>query len=306
MDTLKRILVKNGRLHPFWRVLLYLTAFLVVVLLFSFLAFAVYGIVLAITGNTAEIEQLMAGQITPGSKLISELAMLAGVVPMTWLSRRFLDGQSFVSLGFRRRGPWLLDSGLGVILGFVLMALIFVVEVVVGWLQVDGLAWTIQGVMAVVITVLIYLVVYLLVGISEELVFRGYTFVNLREGFGVIVAVIVSSVLFGLLHALNPNFGPVALLNTALVGVFFCYAYLVTDNLWLPIAYHFSWNFCQGTVFSFPVSGTGGEGLFLTSLIGGPDWVTGGNYGPEAGLLGTAAILASFLVVWLWARVRVT
>jgi hypothetical protein len=57
-------------------------------------------------------------------------------------------------------------------------------------------------------------------------------------------------------------------------------------------------------VFSFPVSGTGGAGLFVTALTGGPDWVTGGAFGPEAGLLGTVAILMSFLAVWVWARVR--
>jgi len=304
MSILRRIFVKDGRLHPFWRVLLYMPAYLVVTVLFSFVAFAIYGIVLSVTGNTNEISRLMSGQITLEAKLILELATLVSVVPLTWLFRRLLDGQSFVSLGFRRRGPWLADVGLGVVLGFVLMAIIFGVEVGAGWLRVDGFAWATQGVMAVATTVLIYLVIYLIVGLTEELSFRGYILVNLRDSFGVVVAVIASSVLFGLAHALNPNFGPVALLNIALVGVFFCYAYLVTDNLWLPIAYHFSWNFCQGTIFSFPVSGTGGEGLFLTTLTGAPEWITGGNFGPEAGLLGTAAILASFLIVWLWARVR--
>jgi len=300
VGILKRIFVKDGRLHPLWRVLLYMPMYLVVTVLFSVVAFAVYGVVLSVTGNTEVINKLMVGQLTLEAKLIFELASLVGVLPLTWLFRRFLDGQSFVSLGFRLHGRWPADVGLGVVLGFVLMAIIFVVEIAGGWLHVDGM----MDMTTAVVTVLVYLVVYIIVGLLEELSFRGYMFVNLRDGFGVVIAVIATSVLFGLVHGGNPSFGPLALFNIALVGVFFCYAYLVTGNLWLPIAFHFSWNFCQGTVFSFPVSGTGGDGLFITALTGAPEWITGGDFGPEAGLLGTAAILASFLAVWLWARVR--
>ncbi len=300
MDILKRIFIKDGRLHPAWRAFLYMPAYLIVVLILTMITMAGYGILLAVMNDTAALNRLMAGQLGQEARLILQLASLVGVLLLTWLFRRLLDGQSFVSLGFRRRG-WLADIGLGLVLGFVLMALIFGVEIAAGWLRVDGVI----DAPTALVTVLAYLVIYIIVGITEELSFRGYILVNLRDGFGVIAAVIVSSVLFGLAHALNPHFGPVALFNIALVGVFFCYAYLATgNNLWLPIAYHFSWNFCQGTVFSFPVSGTGGEGLFITALTGGPEWITGGPFGPEAGLLGTAAILLSFLAVWLWARVR--
>lgn len=297
---LKHIFIKNGRLHPLWRVLLYVPAYLLVVLLVQMIAFAGYGILLTATNNLTELDRLMAGQLSKEAHLIAQLANLVGVLALTWLFRHFLDRESFVSLGFRRQGPWLVDIGLGLALGLVLMALIFIAEISGGWLQVTGLvSWPTAAV-----TVLVYLVIFIIVGITEELSFRGYVLVNLREGFGVLIAVVVSSLVFCLAHALNPHFGPIALLNIALVGVFFCYAYLVTGNLWLPIAYHFSWNFFQGPIFSFPVSGMGGEGLFVTALTGGPEWITGGHFGPEAGLLGTAAILLSFLAVWLWARVR--
>ncbi|MBU0495396.1 MAG: CPBP family intramembrane metalloprotease [Chloroflexi bacterium] len=299
MDILKRVLLKDGRLHPLWRVLLYMPAYLAVLLVFATFALIVYGIVVSVLGNSGEINHLMAGEITTGAKLAYELASLASIVPLTWLFRYFLDGQSFVSLGFRRRGC-LADTVLGVALGFVLMAIIFGVEIAAGWLRVDGLV----ALPTAVVTVLAYLVIYLIVGFIEELSFRGYIFGNLRDGFGPIVAVILASLIFGVAHAGNPNFGPVALFNIALVGMFFCYAYVATNNLWLPIAYHFSWNYCQGTIFSFPVSGISGEGLFITSLTGAPDWITGGNFGPEAGLLGTIAILASFGVVWAWTRMR--
>lgn len=302
-DILRRVFVKDSRLHPAWRVALYLPTHPLVTVIFSIIAMIPYTAVVYLLGHTELINAWMRNETTSDLVLISALTSLVATLPLTWIFRRFLDGRSFASLGFRLRGPWPVDVGLGLVLGFVLMALIFAVQVGAGWLRVDGLAWVSQGLAAVITTVLIYLVVYVIVGLTEELAFRGYVFVNLRE-INMIVAVLVSSAFFGLGHALNPHVGPVALLNIALVGVFFCYAYLVTDNLWLPIAYHFSWNFCQGTVFSFPVSGTGGEGLFLTTPVGGPEWITGGAFGPEAGLLGTAAILASFLVVWLWARVR--
>jgi ADP-ribose pyrophosphatase YjhB (NUDIX family) len=118
------------------------------------------------------------------------------------------------------------------------------------------------------------------------------------------LAVVISSILFGLIHGLNPHFNLFAALNIALAGVAFCYAYLITGNLWLPFAFHFAWNFFQGPVFSFPVSGMSSGGLLLTQVSQTESVLTGGAFGPEGGLTGLGAQLLGLLILWLWAKRR--
>ena len=88
-------------------------------------------------------------------------------------------------------------------------------------------------------------------------------------------------------------------------GLFFGLGYVLTGQIALPIGLHFTWNFVQGNIFGFPVSGriTHATSLFLTQESG-PDLWTGGAFGPEAGLLGLLAALAGAGVIVLWARWR--
>jgi hypothetical protein len=145
---------------------------------------------------------------------------------------------------------------------------------------------------------------FLLVALGEELVFRGYLLVNLREGIGPVLALALTSLLFGLFHSLNPNFNLLALVNITLAGAALGYGWLVTGSLWLPMAYHFSWNFFQGPVFSLPVSGVRYGGLLAVADRGTAPLITGAAFGPEGGLVGTLALLLAFPAFWLWGRWR--
>ena len=113
----------------------------------------------------------------------------------------------------------------------------------------------------------------------------------------------VSAGLFALLHAFNPGFGITALVGLFLAGVLLAGAYLATRQLWLPMALHLSWNFSEGPLFGFPVSGLPAEGL-LTITPHGPDAVTGGAFGPEAGLVVLVGIGLAALVIAGYARLR--
>jgi len=104
------------------------------------------------------------------------------------------------------------------------------------------------------------------------------------------------------LHAFNPGFGITALVGLFLAGLVLAEAYLVTRQLWLPTAFHLSWNFSEGPLYGFPVSGLPTEGL-LTVTPHGPEVVTGGAFGPEAGLvvivgIGLAALILAGVGRW--------
>ena len=102
-----------------------------------------------------------------------------------------------------------------------------------------------------------------------------------------VVALAVSSILFGLLHALNPNLTVLGFLNLVLAGVALGVGYWATGSLWLPIAYHLSWNFVQGSLLGLPVSGVRYGGLLAVADWGKAPRLTGGAFGPEGRLLAT-------------------
>jgi len=133
---------------------------------------------------------------------------------------------------------------------------------------------------------------------AEEAVFRGYAFQALVQGVGVWPAVLGSSALFALLHANNPNVTPVALANIFLAGVMLAVAYLRTRSLWFATAVHLGWNWAMASLLDFPVSGIVKDMPLYTARETGPDWVTGGSFGPEAGIAASLTIAAG--AVWMW------
>lgn len=134
----------------------------------------------------------------------------------------------------------------------------------------------------------------------EEIWFRGYGFQALVEGLGAWPAVIASSALFSLLHGANPNFGPAAFANIFLAGVMLALAYLRTRSLWFATALHTGWNWAMASLFAFPVSGlTLIDTPLYDAVETGDDLWTGGEFGPEAGLVGTIV-----LVVGVWFLMR--
>jgi hypothetical protein len=116
--------------------------------------------------------------------------------------------------------------------------------------------------------------------------------------------VVISSAIFGGLHLGNPNAIWVGAAGIFLAGVFLAYGYLRTRQLWLPIGLHIGWNFFEGVVFGFPVSGSESYALIRTSVDGPMLW-TGGLFGPEAGLVVIPALLLGAVMVYAYTRNRV-
>ncbi|HEU5138445.1 MAG TPA: type II CAAX endopeptidase family protein [Bacillales bacterium] len=143
------------------------------------------------------------------------------------------------------------------------------------------------------------LILYILVGFAEEMFFRGYCITALQQTGRTWFAVICSSLLFSFAHLGNPNASVVALANIFIVGLLFAFMYIKTGNLWMPIGFHISWNYFQGNIFGFPVSGTAPHGIYNIDSVRGALW-SGGSFGPEGGLLATLLLGVGFLVVWLY------
>lgn len=299
--TVRSYFIKEGRLRPTWRVVCYTLALLLGSIVIEIMVAVLLVLPTMVFLGVTDVDTLMGLASSLPVLLIVSIGKLALILPLTYLFRRFLDGGTLLGLGFNRRPGWLKEILAGVLLGTLLISLIFLLEWGAGWLYVQGFAWQVQPPILIMGNLLGYLLMMILVAFYEELSFRGYMLQNLDTERGAVVALIASSVLFGLFHGLNPNISWLALLNIFLAGVLLAACYLVTRELWLPIAFHFSWNFVQGPLFSFPVSGVATGGLLLTETRGNP-LITGGAFGLEGGLVSTVATSLGLLVLLLWRR----
>lgn len=303
---LLRVFTRDGRLHPLWRVFFYLVTYVTANLVIQVsVVFPYFFYKLMIGASPADVGRALLGGPSP-SLLEFFLTVLSfgAVLGITYLFRRFLDRASFVTLGFRRRRVKS-DMVFGILLGFVLMAGLFFAEWGAGLLAVEHKRWDGAVAITAVYNVSISLLFFIVAAANEEIVFRGYLIPNLEEEINKIAAVIVSSLVFGAFHVLNPHANLIAIINIALAGAVFAYAYLSSGNLWLPIAFHFAWNFFQGAVFSLPVSGLVMRGLLITHPRPGFDLITGGAFGPEAGLSGFIALVLACVCLRLWSRAGV-
>lgn len=146
------------------------------------------------------------------------------------------------------------------------------------------------------------LLFFLTVAVGEEILFRGIMFRWIDEKWGFTVALVVSSLLFGIMHIFQPGASWWSSIAIALeAGLLLGAAYKYSETLWLPIGIHWGWNFFQGNIFGIEVSGSdAGESLFIPE-ISGPDILTGGAFGAEASII--AFGLGLLLSIWFIIKV---
>ncbi len=231
------------------------------------------------------------------------LVSLIAITLATWIARRFLDRRSFPSLGFRFNRHTLSDFGLGIALPCLMMGFIYFCEWAFGWLRFEAWAWNVVSWEEVYYNLISSLAAFIAVGYYEELLSRGYHLQNLKDGLNLHWAVFLSSSVFAVLHLGNPHAGWLSTLGILAAGYFLAYGWIRTGQLWLPISLHIGWNFFEGTIFGFPVSGLNTFRLIHHS-ISGPTMITGGDFGPEAGLILLPALLIGALLIRLYTRRR--
>ena len=160
------------------------------------------------------------------------------------------------------------------------MTLIFWVEWSAGWITITGYFSTQDISFPFWLAVFYQLARFVSVGIREEIVSRGYQIKNLAEGFAkisfisaqsaILFSLFISSVLFGVMHLLNPNATWISTFNIVGAGILLGMGYILTGELAIPIALHITWNFFQGNVFGFPGEWCGGWYQLFGGTAGRP------------------------------------
>jgi membrane protease YdiL (CAAX protease family) len=220
------------------------------------------------------------------------VALLAATI----IIERITTGRLPAQIGFDPRYA-LRDLGIGAGLGTLLFSAVVLELAAAGYYRITAMHLTPELAAAALL---------LIAGAAtEELLFRGVIFRLIEEWAGTWIALAVSAILFGAVHAANPGATWVSSLAIALeAGVLLAAAFVVTRNLWLPIGLHFAWNFLEGPIYGTQVSGHSFVTSAFAAQVHGPAILTGGSFGPEAGLPAMLTCLAAAALLLAYAGRR--
>jgi membrane protease YdiL (CAAX protease family) len=259
-----------------------------------------YAIILAVMAVVYGIAYLCHypfrahGIMTPGNEIVLRVSLCAAALLATIVMSR-VDRRPLASYGLAA-GHRVSHFGLGALTGIVsLSALMAVLTIAGGALVIpphDPLTSSI-------LSGLLWAIVFVLVGWSEEMVFRGYVFFRLAREVGPVTAAARTSIIFALAHAFNPGEGIIGLLLVALFGFVACFATWRTRSLWWATGMHAAWDWGSSFLFGAADSGRMVSGHWLASQPLGPSWLGGGETGPEGSLFAFLILGMIALIVML-------
>ncbi len=261
-------------------------------------------ILLVVIGIFVSLAASFLGPFVGGMLILGQVLNFIAITGSVYIARRWLDRRSFESLGLKLSGQTLVDILTGIGITFVQMGFIYILMLTLGWLTFQGFAWEFDPMSVVITSVLGTFIAFIIVGWNEELLSRGYHLQTIASGINLFWGVIISSAVFGLLHLANPNATWVSTAGIFFAGLYLAYGYIRTKQLWLSIGLHIGWNFFEGVVFGFPVSGL--DIYRLTRIqVHGPEIWTGGAFGPEAGLIVLPSLILGAVLIYLYTARRI-
>jgi hypothetical protein len=232
-----------------------------------------------------DITALMNGDYLWVTILLTALVLLI----LVFIFRKFIDRQTFASLGFELDG-FFSDAASG----FFLTAAILGIGTIILYFS-GHLLWL--DVNADFSKLFIAFGMVVIIAFSEELVFRGYILNNLMQSFGKWIALFISAILFAAAHSLNPGINLLSVGGLFLAGILLGINYIYTKNLWFAILFHISWNFFQGPILGYKVSGVNLPAL-LEPEIKGDTAITGGDFGFEASMINILLLLIAISALY--------
>lgn len=273
---------ENTRSLPVWAsIVLIMLAIFIVAGVFQFFGMVILGLPLN------DMESLQ--NIDSSKHLVLQILTTIPIVLMVYLFRKYVDQKSFISLGLsaKKRFP---DLMLGIITAVGIIGGGTLILIVLGYAKIEGANINL-------LSLVISFVLFVFVSINEELLVRGYILNNLLSTkLNKYLALTISALIFALLHGFNFNLSWIGLLNLLIAGYVLGASYVYTQNLWFPISLHLFWNFIQGPVLGYNVSGQGTESVFRMTLTGNNN-ISGGDFGFEGSLICTLLTAFTTLII---------
>jgi membrane protease YdiL (CAAX protease family) len=268
---------ENG-LRSGWRLVLYLV-------LFGALAFAL--------GRVAEyvVHHLHHKLASIWSALIGEGLVFIAAVAAAFIMAR-IEKRAFGDYGLPKRGAFGRSFWIGTVWGLMGITLLLLLIRAAGDFSFGGIV--LHGIRILKFAAF-WAVVFLIVGLFEEFLFRGYPQFTLTQGIGFWPAAVLLSTAFGAVHLGNKGEALLGALAAGLIGLFFCLTLRRTGNLWFAVGFHAAWDWGESYLYSVPDSGEVSPGHLLSSSFHGSRWITGGTVGPE----GSVLVLVVVALLWV-------
>lgn len=226
------------------------------------------------------------------STLINLFSFLG--ISLTYMAYvKLVEKRSLETMGFTSKNR-LSEYLKGLVLGFLLFFLAWLISLILGGNIFKGIKQNIS-----IRALSLLFLGFMIQGMTEEVVCRGFLMVNISRRYGLRIGIIVNSLFFSALHLANPGINFISLLNIFLVGLVFSLYMVWRENIWGVGAMHTMWNFAQGNIFGVAVSGMDmKETIFLTEKIGDNNIINGGIFGIEGSLAGTIVLVIGIIVIY--------
>lgn len=246
----------------------------------------------AMVGDMAGAAEALDALLESDAMSITMLFANVGIILVTLLFCKLIQKRKATTVGFQKPGMWKeYLCGLGV--GFVMFSVAVLLCVATGSLKFQGLSAT----FSVGIFVL-FLLGYMIQGMAEEVLCRGYFLVSVGRRYPLAVGIFANAVFFAALHLLNDGISVLAFINLVLFGVFASVYFIKRGNIWGVGALHSIWNLVQGNVYGIRVSGMQTTCSILSSeMVDGRELINGGNFGLEGGLAVTIVLVVSTVIM---------
>ncbi|WP_297416747.1 CPBP family intramembrane glutamic endopeptidase [Clostridium sp.] len=291
----------ENQIRSGWKILIVFISFFAATIFASIMFSALCGIIIVILkpellarddkGTKYIAEQFSGMNHFPGAflSLLQCLIMIFFVILFwkIWEKRKVSD------MGFTNiKSSWR-DLGIGLLCGAISFTIVAIILLCTRSVElVNSFNKPIFS-----MSLIIQLILFIFVGINEELFARGYCMTVLKQTKNAYVPVIVSSIIFALMHSMNQGISLIAYINLFLFGISMGYIFIKTKNIWIGIGYHITWNYFQGDIFGFLVSGNTTDSIYTIKTVN-PNIINGGSFGPEGGLVVTVLLLVTILIIY--------
>jgi uncharacterized protein len=207
--------------------------------------------------------------------ILTEIAQLIGTILAIFICRKYIDKKPFLTFGFQFNFK---DFLLGCIIGIALISISCFTLVGADWVDISSQSFNLQQLSRTFL-------LFVLVAITEEFMCRTYLLSSLIDSLGKYQAVAVVSLFFGIMHFFNPNFSWISFGDITISGVFMGLWYAYRRNIWFPVGVHLMWNYFQGAIYGFEVSGLKLSGQLFHITRKSADILSGGSFGIEGSII---------------------
>lgn len=216
------------------------------------------------------------------------------IIFFLWLWIRFFEGRAFYTIGFTKQNA-LKKYFRGFLIGLGMLTVVVGTMAILGLINFDKANITFDS--NTLWVVFVMLIGYMIQGASEEIIFRGWQLQVIGARYKPWLGILISSIIFALLHSLNSGVTIIAIVNIFLFGILLAFFVMRNNDIWAACGWHSAWNWAMASIYGLEVSGSHKIGSILNLSSSGPTYLSGGAFGPEASIITSVVLLTGIIIV---------